>query len=109
SLAALALILAIQQYDPSPFYLLDEVDMFLDAINAETVAKLVKRNSRTAQFVMITLRKVTLKHADHFIGVTMQGNGISEVVTMQTLPSLDEENNEKQTTKDKLMEGITHG
>lgn len=110
SLAALALILAIQQYDPSPFYLLDEVDMFLDAINAETVAKLVKRNSRTAQFVMITLRKVTLKHADHFIGVTMQGNGISEVVTMQTLPSLEDENdNEKQSTKDKLMEGITHG
>lgn len=114
SLTALALIFAIQQYDPSPFYLLDEVDMFLDAVNAETVAMLVKRNSRTAQFVMITLRKVTLKHADHFVGVTMQGNGISEVVTMLTLPSLsDDEDNEhdreKQQAKEKDIEGVAHG
>ncbi|UCE73780.1 MAG: AAA family ATPase, partial [Methanomassiliicoccales archaeon] len=80
SLTALALIFAIQHYEPSPFYLLDEVDMFLDAINAERVARMVKKNSRRAQFVMVSLRKVTLKEADCIYGVTMRADSISDVV-----------------------------
>jgi len=80
SLTALSLIFAIQQYQPSPFYLLDEVDMFLDAINAENVANLIKKNTQLAQVVQITLRKVTLSKADHRYGVTMQGNGISDII-----------------------------
>jgi chromosome segregation protein len=80
SLTALSLIFAIQQYQPSPFYLLDEVDMFLDAINAENVANLIKKNTALAQVVQITLRKVTLSKADHRYGVTMQGNGISDII-----------------------------
>jgi chromosome segregation protein len=80
SLTALSLIFAIQQYQPSPFYLLDEVDMFLDAINAEAVANLIKKNTELAQVVQITLRKVTLAKADHRYGVTMQGNGISDII-----------------------------
>lgn len=80
SLTALALIFAIQQYQPSPFYLLDEVDMFLDAINAEAVAQIIKQNVRSAQFIQITLRKATLDHADHFYGVTMRKTGISQVI-----------------------------
>lgn len=80
SLTALAFIFAIQVYEPSPFYLLDEVDMFLDGINAENVAKAVKRSAQNAQFIQISLRKVSLKEADHIVGVTMQREGISEVV-----------------------------
>jgi chromosome segregation protein len=80
SLTALSLIFAIQAYQPSPFYLLDEVDMFLDAINAENVAAMIKKNSMLVQVVQITLRKVTLAKADHRYGVTMQGNGISDII-----------------------------
>ncbi|MEM4293561.1 MAG: hypothetical protein QXJ27_05290, partial [Thermoplasmata archaeon] len=79
----LAFIFAIQQYDPSPFYFLDEVDMFLDAINAETVAKMIKKNSGKAQFIMISLRKVTLQYADRLYGVTLEPNGTSKVVALQ--------------------------
>ncbi|MCK5396800.1 MAG: chromosome segregation protein SMC, partial [Thermoplasmata archaeon] len=77
---SMALIFAIQRHDPSPFYLLDEVDQNLDAINAENVAMMVKRNSETAQFLQISLRKVTLKEADNIIGITMQKKGISDLV-----------------------------
>jgi chromosome segregation protein len=91
SLTALSLISAIQQFQPSPFYLLDEVDMFLDAVNAESVARMVKKNSATAQFVMISLRKVTLGHADHIYGVTMMGKGVSEVIGNVSLSALKED------------------
>ncbi len=80
SLTALAFIFAIQAHEPSPFYLLDEVDMFLDGINAENVAKAVKRSAKNAQFIQISLRKITLREADHMIGVTMQREGISDIV-----------------------------
>jgi len=80
SLTALAFIFAIQAHEPSPFYMLDEVDMFLDGINAENVAKAVKRSAKNAQFIQISLRKITLKEADHMIGVTMQREGISDLV-----------------------------
>jgi chromosome segregation protein len=80
SLAALSFIFAMQEWQPSPFYLLDEVDMFLDAVNADMVAQRVKKSSHTAQFVMISLRKVTLNKADHIIGVTKPEGGISNVI-----------------------------
>jgi len=80
SLTALAFIFAIQQYQPSPFYLLDEVDMFLDAVNADMVAHRVQKSSKTAQFVMISLRKVTLGKADHIVGVTKGEAGITNLI-----------------------------
>ena len=46
----------------------------------ENVAVMVKRNSERAQFLQISLRKVTLKEADNIIGVTMQKKGISDLV-----------------------------
>jgi chromosome segregation protein len=91
SLTALALIFSIQHYEPSPFYLLDEVDMFLDAINAERVARMVKKNSRQAQFVMVSLRKVTLKEADAIYGVTMRADSISDVVGNVSLHDVSQE------------------
>jgi len=80
SLTALSFIMAIQAHEPSPFYLLDEVDMFLDGVNAENVARAVKRSTKNAQFIQISLRNVTLKEADHIIGVTMQREGVSDIV-----------------------------
>ena len=90
SLTALAFIFALQVWQPSPFYLLDEVDMFLDAVNAEMVAQRVKKSSKTAQFVQISLRKVTLNKADHIIGVTKPEGGISNVIMRPNLGDIRE-------------------
>src|SRR6059058_2430771 len=95
SLASMALIFAIQEYDPSPFYLLDEIDQNLDAINAEKVARMIRRNSNAAQFVQISLRKVSLKEADHLIGVTMTPESVSEVIMRVNLADIEDEKPEK--------------
>jgi len=91
SLASMALIFAIQEYDPSPFYLLDEIDQNLDAVNAEKVARMIRRNSSTAQFVQISLRKVSLKEADHLVGVTMTPDSLSEVIMRVNLADVEDE------------------
>ncbi len=80
SLTALAFIFAIQESQPSPFYVLDEVDMFLDAVNAEMVAKRIKESAARTQFIQVSLRKVTLAQAEHLIGVSRQPNGTSKVI-----------------------------
>jgi len=80
SIASLAFIFAIQNYDPSPFYVLDEVDMFLDGVNAETVSRTIKLNSQDSQFIMVSLRKIALKEANHVYGVTMKETGISDMI-----------------------------
>ncbi|MFW6037942.1 MAG: chromosome segregation protein SMC [Candidatus Saliniplasma sp.] len=79
-LVSMAFIFAIQHYDPSPFYLLDEIDQNLDGVNAENVAQMIKKNSNFAQFLQVSLRKVTLKKSDHIIGVTIHENGLSDVI-----------------------------
>lgn len=91
SLTALAFIFAIQQHNPSPFYLLDEVDMFLDAVNAEYVGRMVKKNSKAAQTVMVSLRKVTLKSADAIYGVSMEASGVSRLVGTVQVNDIQEE------------------
>ena len=68
---------AIQDYDPSPFYYFDEVDQNLDPFNAELIAKMCRERSEAAQFIMVTLRKVSLRLADHHIGITHGGDGCS--------------------------------
>ncbi|MCI4364598.1 MAG: chromosome segregation protein SMC [Thermoplasmata archaeon] len=83
SLASLAFIFALQRYDPSPLYVFDEVDMSLDGLNAEYVGRLLRHNAERAQFIVISLRKVTLKFAHHLFGVTMRGDGCSRVVGIQ--------------------------
>jgi chromosome segregation protein len=80
SLASLAFIFALQRYDPSPLYVFDEVDMSLDGLNAEYVGRMLRHNAERAQFIVISLRKVTLKFAGHLYGVTMHGDGCSRVV-----------------------------
>ncbi|UCF13339.1 MAG: chromosome segregation protein SMC [Thermoplasmatales archaeon] len=80
SIASLAFIFAIQQYDPSPFYVLDEIDMFLDGVNAETVSRMIKQNASHSQFINVSLRKIAIKEANHVYGVTMHDSGISEMI-----------------------------
>ena len=81
SMAALALIFAIQDFEPSPFYYFDEVDQNLDTFNAENIASLCRLRSQQAQFIMVTLRKVSLQLADHHIGITHAGDGCSRLIT----------------------------
>jgi len=80
SIASLGFIFAVQRYDPSPFYVLDEVDMFLDGVNAEVVSRMIKQNAQHSQFINVSLRKIVLKEANHIYGVTMHENGISEMI-----------------------------
>lgn len=80
SMASLAFIFALQAYDPSPFYILDEVDMFLDGKNAERVANMIQQRARSTQFITISLRRITLNKANHIYGVTMHDNGVSTLI-----------------------------
>jgi chromosome segregation protein len=92
SLTSMAFIFAIQRFEPSPFYLLDEVDQNLDGVNAEIIGKMVKENSSIAQFVMVSLRKVTIKEADHIYGVTIQKtSGISDIIGNVNIAEVGEE------------------
>ncbi|MGI0053031.1 MAG: hypothetical protein ACREC5_02955, partial [Thermoplasmata archaeon] len=95
SLASLAFVFALQRYDPSPLYVFDEVDMSLDGINAENVGRLLRRNSERAQFVVISLRKVTLKFAHRLFGVTMHGDGCSRVVGLNLDEIVDVDERER--------------
>ena len=106
SLTALAFIFAIQEYQPSPFYLLDEVDMFLDSVNAEMVARRVAKGSGAAQFVQISLRKVTLGKAEHIIGVSRQPNGVSKVIMQPDLNEVERYEEELERSR-KLAEGTS--
>ncbi|HJH32133.1 MAG TPA: chromosome segregation protein SMC [Methanosarcinaceae archaeon] len=79
SLTALAFVFAIQQYRPAPFYAFDEIDMFLDGVNAERVAKRVKSSRKKAQFIVVSLRKPMIEAAERTIGVAMQENNITSI------------------------------
>lgn len=79
SLTALSFIFAIQMFRPAPFYAMDEIDMFLDGANVERVAKLIKRISGSAQFIVVSLRKPMILQSKYTLGVTMQENNISSV------------------------------
>lgn len=95
SLVALAFVFAIQEYDPSPFYLLDEVDGNLDGLNSELVGERIKRSSGRAQFIAISHRKALLKHADHLIGATMIGDGVTRIIHKVDLSTIKEPEEEE--------------
>ena len=79
SLTALAFVFAIQKYLPSPFYALDEVDMHLDGPNVERLSTIITNQSKTAQFVVVSLRKPMLDNADRMIGVTQKDKGVTKI------------------------------
>ncbi len=83
SLTALSLLFAIQQYRPAPFYAFDEIDMFLDGVNAEKVAKRIQKAASKAQFIVVSLRKPMIEAAKRTVGVSMQENNISSITGIQ--------------------------
>lgn len=88
SLVALTLIFAIQQCDPAPFYLFDEIDANLDAAHRTAVAAMIHSLSKQAQFITTTFRPEMLADADKFYGVTFQ-NKVSAVNAITKEEALD--------------------
>ncbi|MFA5180757.1 MAG: chromosome segregation protein SMC [Syntrophales bacterium] len=82
SLAAIALILAIILYRPTPFLVLDEVDAALDDANITLFARTIKEIAASSQVILITHNKRTMEVAENLFGVTMQKQGISTVVSV---------------------------
>jgi chromosome segregation protein len=83
ALTAMALLMAIFKYQPSPFCVLDEVDAPLDEANIERLMRLLKEMSRQTQFVIITHSKRTMEAAQALYGVTMQEPGVSKLVSVK--------------------------
>jgi chromosome segregation protein len=83
SLTALALLVAIFQFQPSPFCALDEVDAALDETNVGRLADLLSSLSKETQFLIVTHSKRMMQTADMIYGVTMQEPGVSKVVSVR--------------------------
>jgi len=83
AMAALALVLGIFQYRPSPFCLLDEVDAPLDEANVGRFTNKVVAMSANTQFIVITHNKRTMETARALYGVTMEEVGVSKLVSVR--------------------------
>ena len=86
SLTAMALLMAIFRYTPSPFCILDEVDAPLDEPNIQRLTRLIKEMSAETQFIVITHAKRTMEAAQALYGVTMQEPGLSSLVSVRFDP-----------------------
>jgi chromosome segregation protein len=80
ALTALALLIAIFRYRPSPLCVLDEVDAPLDDANINRFARLISELSRDTQFIIITHNKNTMETAQTLYGITMEEPGVSKVI-----------------------------
>lgn len=70
TMAALALLFAVNSYQPSPFFVLDEVDAALDITNVERIAHYIKRRANAnAQFIVISLKNAMFEHSQSLVGV----------------------------------------
>jgi chromosome segregation protein len=83
SLTAMALLMAVFEYTPSPFCILDEVDAPLDEPNIERLTKLLREMAERTQFIVITHSKRTMEAAQSLYGVTMQEPGVSKLVSVK--------------------------
>jgi chromosome segregation protein len=81
ALGAISFLFALFLARPCPFYLLDEVEAALDDTNIGRFVALLRQYSDRAQFVVITHQKRTMEAADVLYGVTMGGDGISQIVS----------------------------
>jgi len=83
TLTALAFIFSIQEHEPAHFYVLDEVDAALDKRNSEKFAKLVRKYSENAQYIIISHNDSIVAEADYLYGVAMTEDGTSKVVSLK--------------------------
>ena len=82
ALAALALLIAVFRYQPSPFCILDEVDAPLDESNVGRFCQMLAEMSTDAQFIVVTHNRRTMEMASVLYGVTMQEPGVSKLVSV---------------------------
>jgi chromosome segregation protein len=83
SLTAVALLVAIFRARPSPFYVMDEVEAALDDVNLGRLIELIGQLRESSQIIIITHQKRTMEIADALYGVTMRGDGITEVISQR--------------------------
>ena len=83
AMTALALLIAIFRYQPSPFCILDEVDAPLDEANVGRFTKLIGEMSSQTQFIVVTHNRKTMEIAPVLYGVTMQEPGVSKLVSVR--------------------------
>jgi chromosome segregation protein len=83
SLAALALVLALDEVNPSPFTVLDEVDAALDDANVGRFGEMLARLGAQRQFLVITHNHVTMSHASSLYGIHLDESGSSHLVSVR--------------------------
>ncbi|TVL94340.1 AAA family ATPase [Streptomyces sp. SAJ15] len=83
SLTAVALLVSIFKARPSPFYVMDEVEAALDDTNLQRLIRIMVELQESSQLIVITHQKRTMEVADALYGVSMQGDGVSKVVSQR--------------------------
>ena len=83
SLTALAYLFAVFRSRPSPFYVMDEVEAALDDVNLHRFLGLVHEFRSEAQLIVVSHQKRTMEVADALYGVTMRGDGVTEVISQR--------------------------
>jgi chromosome segregation protein len=83
ALTALAFLFALQAVNPSPFYVLDEVDAALDDANVVRFNRVLKRLAGDQQFLIVTHNHSTMAQAEALYGVTLAEHGISRIVSVR--------------------------
>ena len=83
SLTVVAMLVAIFKSRPSPFYILDEVEAALDDVNLQRLLGVLEDLRSNSQLIIITHQKRTMEVADALYGVTMRGDGVSEVISQR--------------------------
>ena len=83
SLTAVALLVAIFKARPSPFYVLDEVEAALDDVNLGRLLEVLSELRADSQLIIVTHQKRTMEIADSLYGVTMRGDGVTEVISQR--------------------------
>ncbi len=82
SFAAVALYLALQRINPSPFCIFDEIESALDEVNVNRLAQYLRNHSDATQYILITHRRGTMESADVVYGVTMKEKGVSDYIKL---------------------------
>ncbi|SOD64586.1 condensin subunit Smc [Streptomyces zhaozhouensis] len=83
SLTAVALLVSIFKARPSPFYVMDEVEAALDDTNLQRLIRIMRELKDSSQLIVITHQKRTMEVADALYGVSMQGDGVSKVISQR--------------------------